>query len=269
MARFTPDASQLNGLSVEDAEKFGKPHIMAHSTGFSSGSVDSGASCICGAPATNAHHIKPKGMGGGSTTFTMRTKLGTFELKSALVAVCGSGNASGCHGRLHSGDIRIKWVWNSDEDARDWWSGKLLSRVGNAPHGKWLYEHGRWETVGFRPKMAYDGVWHQSDMGQAGFSKYHDRMVRADMPPAPIADDERRRIARSMRVPDDTDLLDAGPVAKKLNRWIESGLTKTTISRASGVSTTFISEIANGKKHRVSRRVKDSIVEAGRYYGWS
>lgn len=68
-------------------------------------SIESRYCPFCGRIATNRHHILPKGMGGTKSARLIPT-----------VTVCGMGNASGCHGRLHDGSLRLDW----DEDAH-WW----------------------------------------------------------------------------------------------------------------------------------------------------
>lgn len=47
------------------------------------------ACCVCGMPATNNHHVVPKGLGGMSGT------------EGPRVSLCGMGNASGCHRLAH------------------------------------------------------------------------------------------------------------------------------------------------------------------------
>ena len=59
---------------------------------------------FCGRLATNRHHILPKGMGG-----TKRKDIPT-------VTVCGMGNASGCHGRLHDHTLELDW-----DETTGWW----------------------------------------------------------------------------------------------------------------------------------------------------
>ena len=49
---------------------------------------------FCGKPATNRHHIVPRSQGGGD---------------GATVNVCGMGNASGCHGRLHDHTLHMRY----------------------------------------------------------------------------------------------------------------------------------------------------------------
>lgn len=57
-------------------------------------SVEGDACPFCGAPATNRHHIVRRSQGGtGGPT----------------IPVCGSGNLSGCHGRLHSERLHLRW----------------------------------------------------------------------------------------------------------------------------------------------------------------
>lgn len=60
---------------------------------------------FCGRIATNRHHIIPKGMGGSKAEKLIPT-----------VTVCGMGNASGCHGRLHDHTLELDW-----DDESDWW----------------------------------------------------------------------------------------------------------------------------------------------------
>lgn len=58
---------------------------------------------FCGRMATNRHHIIPKGLGGSKR-----------EKDIPTVTVCGMGNASGCHGKLHGNGGRIYLDWNDD-----------------------------------------------------------------------------------------------------------------------------------------------------------
>ena len=61
---------------------FDKPSIYSHECPF------------CGKPATNRHHIIPRSQGG---------------LNGPTIDVCGFGNASGCHGRLHSHYLHLRY----------------------------------------------------------------------------------------------------------------------------------------------------------------
>ena len=61
---------------------------------------EDGTCAICGRMAENRHHIIPKGMGGRSKA---------IEKRIPLIAVCGFGNNSGCHGKLHSGLLHLRW----------------------------------------------------------------------------------------------------------------------------------------------------------------
>lgn len=55
---------------------------------------------ICGRPARDRHHIIQKGMGGVSRE---------VEKRIPKIRVCGEGNASGCHGLLHSKRLHVYW----------------------------------------------------------------------------------------------------------------------------------------------------------------
>ena len=67
---------------------------------------EDGMCAICGCnPATNRHHIVPRSHGG---------------TKGPTIPVCGSGNASGCHGMLHNREIHLfysggEWAWRYDK----------------------------------------------------------------------------------------------------------------------------------------------------------
>lgn len=49
---------------------------------------------FCGAHATNRHHIVPRSRGGSA---------------GAVVSVCGNGNTSGCHRKLHERTLHLDW----------------------------------------------------------------------------------------------------------------------------------------------------------------
>lgn len=139
------DASVLNGTSYAKASCYGMPHVGA---AYGGGSVDSHeripfARCaVCGRPATNAHHEPPKGT---SPVFLLRGKLGTFALRPALIALCGSGTM-GCHGKRHRGEVAFRWVWDDGEMEAAWWDGTLLSH-GMIPHEHDIYRHGHWDVL--------------------------------------------------------------------------------------------------------------------------
>ena len=61
---------------------------------FSAPSIEYPFCVFCGKPATNRHHIVFRSQGGSG---------------GATVTVCGFGNASGCHGKLHSRMIHLRW----------------------------------------------------------------------------------------------------------------------------------------------------------------
>ncbi len=137
---FTPSREQLRGLSVDWAECYGKPHVncLYMTDGVKSHRIMRGSRCICGDPATNAHHCPPLSKG---RSFLLCTPAGTHALKPSLFALCGSGT-TGCHGHMHDGRYRIRWEWDDDEFARSWWDGTLLGLM--PPHSPELYRLGRW-----------------------------------------------------------------------------------------------------------------------------
>lgn len=135
---------QLRGLSLNEAERYGKPHVGAsykHPDVIKLTVRDDGAACmVCGAPATNVHHCPPV----SKRTFKLETPNGSFVLRPSLFALCGSGT-TGCHGGFHSGRFKAFWLWYTEEGERMWWDGTFLSE-GLEPHGSWLYRHGFWEV---------------------------------------------------------------------------------------------------------------------------
>lgn len=139
---WAPSASLLRGLTVEQASCLGMPHNGAYYTGSGDAHrIVDGMHCVrCRVnPATNAHHEPQKGMG-GHRSLVLHGKL----LRPSLHALCGSGNASGCHGLRHQGKIGIRWVWDSDDYMRAWWEGEFFAD-GFEPHDPRLYDYGRWD----------------------------------------------------------------------------------------------------------------------------
>lgn len=65
---------------------------------------------VCGAYATNHHHVIAKGMGGSKLAKRIPT-----------VLLCGMGNTGGCHGKAHSGRLFLDyrdgcwWFFESNE----------------------------------------------------------------------------------------------------------------------------------------------------------
>jgi len=99
--------------------------------------------CICGRVATNAHHLIPKGMGGGSTS--VLTPSGQ-RLYSPLIAVCGIGNTSGCHKRFHGANPpKVRWEWKDSYAQRLFENGDIWFYFkSNAPElnafGEWVQD---------------------------------------------------------------------------------------------------------------------------------
>ena len=62
---------------------------------FYAPSLVSDTCVICGKPATNQHHVVFRSQGGSD---------------GATVSVCGFGNASGCHGKLHHRTLHLRYT---------------------------------------------------------------------------------------------------------------------------------------------------------------
>lgn len=151
------EASRLHGWSYDDASLMGMPHVGALYRGRAN-RLEEGAACVvCAALATNAHHAVPKGR--GKQVFNLATPLGTYPLRSPLLAVCGSGT-TGCHDGFHGGArFRVRWEWDSPEHEDGWWGGRLLSQ-GYVPHDARLWLMGRYvvEKDGeFLKEVRFDG----------------------------------------------------------------------------------------------------------------
>lgn len=143
---YVPDATQLRGLPYVVASCFGMPHVGAYyaSSSVKSNRLQHGAECaVCAESATNSHHEPQLGLGGRNRDYLLNTPEGAFVLHPALIALCGMGNASGCHGERHTGILRFKWEWDSDDYAEQWWSGYLLAH-GFEPHDPALFQLGCW-----------------------------------------------------------------------------------------------------------------------------
>lgn len=140
---------QLQSLAYPIAECYGKPHYMAHYKGMKPTpasvdryALDDDAVCICcGVRATNAHHTPPKGI---KRVFDLRTERGSFLLRPALLAVCGSGT-TGCHGKIHKGLLKVQWIWDHEGFQRGWWTGSIPDSY--EIHSPDLYSCGFWRIT--------------------------------------------------------------------------------------------------------------------------
>ena len=134
------EAGRLRGLSLEQAELYGKPHVGAVYVRGPRYRRTSDTCCICGRPAGSCHHVAPRGRG---ETFCMATPNGVFWLRSPLFALCGSGT-TGCHDGFHGAARFVpRWVWDNIQFEQQWWDGLLLKLF--PPHHPGLYDYGRWE----------------------------------------------------------------------------------------------------------------------------
>lgn len=99
----TYTAAMLKGRTVRAFSMLGKPCVGAEYAGNGDAHrlADGARCCICGRPAANAHHEPP------------------------LLAVCGVGNACGCHAMLHKGIAKVRWEWDSELFEREWLEGRL------------------------------------------------------------------------------------------------------------------------------------------------
>jgi len=144
-----PTSRQLHGYSYEKVSLLGMPHIgAAYDLGSyrTTGSYHStGMRCaICGAMANNCHHVVPRRV---LKTFELETPKGDFLLRSPLHLLCGTG-VSGHHGAYHSGILKARWVWDTEENERMWWDGTFLSQM--PPHSPELFRHGHYEVEDLR-----------------------------------------------------------------------------------------------------------------------
>ena len=66
-------------------------------------SIEGPCCAVCGATwPLNRHHVVPRSAG--------RLYRHGVEVPKPTVMLCGSGNASGCHGKAHSGRLHFRWV---------------------------------------------------------------------------------------------------------------------------------------------------------------
>lgn len=140
--KYIPPRERLNGLSVQKARLYGLPHINAEYKPHhidNSYTMTKGAACpVCGLPATNVHHVPTRRTG---MNFTLSTPWGKWNLRPALIALCGSGT-TGCHGLIHCGKLKVDWEWDYENGDEDWFEGRTLSAVG--PHSPAIYDFGKW-----------------------------------------------------------------------------------------------------------------------------
>lgn len=102
-------------------------------------SVDTmdGTCAVCGKPATDKHHIVKRSAG------TLRYADGT-EVTKPTVRLCGSGNASGCHGLAHAQKLHFRYV-----EAQ-------VDGFGAQRKGHWEYLHTR-EATKYERALEMDG----------------------------------------------------------------------------------------------------------------
>ena len=132
----------MASLSREKADLYGLPHIGARYTGRHGAKRYERLQewCfVCGRPSTCCHHLVPLSNG---ASYLKKTPLGTFELRSPLFCLCGSGT-TGCHDGFHGGAwLKAWWKWDEPGNAEKWDTGLLLCEYG--PNSDWLYDYGCW-----------------------------------------------------------------------------------------------------------------------------
>ena len=142
-------------MARADILGYGMPHIGCRYTRDDVAATafdDDWVPCaVCGATATNRHHLPPRGKHSAIDPETGRkrpgalllmTTWGRFVLKPALIALCGSGT-TGCHHLWHAREVEIAWAFDSPEYEGRWLDGYLLAH-GMAPHSEELYGIGCW-----------------------------------------------------------------------------------------------------------------------------
>lgn len=150
---YQPPQQLLGALSYQKAGCYGMPHINAWyaNRNINSHRYDHEAYCaVCGKPNTNAHHEPFRGLGGGSSRFTLHG----VELRPALIGLCGSGT-TGCHGARHNRQVDFEWVWDTDEYAEMWWTGRFFED-GLQPHDPILYAFGFWKITDKRRGITFE-----------------------------------------------------------------------------------------------------------------
>ena len=110
---------------------------------------------FCGRPTTNRHHIIPRSQGGKD---------------GPTIDVCGMGNASGCHGKLHSHLLHLRYTheWEfletreptkyQDALAMDGWQSlknPYLNRLDKEAYS--IREHAEKRQRIFENGIDYDG----------------------------------------------------------------------------------------------------------------
>ena len=82
-------------------------------------SIESDVCAVCGAKATNRHHVLIKGMGGLPKS---------IESRIPLIPLCGMGNTCGCHKLAHDYAIEFRyderdglWKWRKTKHGGRWY----------------------------------------------------------------------------------------------------------------------------------------------------
>lgn len=131
--------TEVDGLSAEELNGIGKPCVGARYTSYRGDGhelLDGAVCAVCGKPATNAHHVPAKGMGGGRRL----VRVGGVPMRPALIALCGSGT-TGCHGLAHQRRIRFEWRWDDARFERAFLRGEVPPALMTLT-GRWYVTDG-------------------------------------------------------------------------------------------------------------------------------
>lgn len=87
-------------------------------------SVSTPYCAVCGRTGVplNRHHVVKRS--------AVKLYRGGVEIPKPTITLCGSGNASGCHGLAHSGRLHFRWAETVNDIAHEW-----MHHIG----GHWEY----------------------------------------------------------------------------------------------------------------------------------
>lgn len=130
--------------SMDAISRYAMPNLGARYTADRIGATewagDYPECAVCGRSRGpfEVHHEPPRSKG----SLLLKTKMGQFVVKPALLCLCRR-----CHADRHNGLLSLGWEWDSEEDERLFLSGWLYSH-GYAEHDPRFFEHGRIAVAG-------------------------------------------------------------------------------------------------------------------------
>lgn len=79
---------------------------------------------VCGASAPlNQHHVVRRSAG--------KLYRHGMEVPKPTLTLCGSGNASGCHGLAHAQMLHLRWVTSDEPIGTVQWQGSVTTKGGH------------------------------------------------------------------------------------------------------------------------------------------